>query len=50
MPCFLPSPRDSDLTFVRLKHQRFLKALNTTVQPGLRITALVYQLMTDKFP
>lgn len=41
MPQFLFIPRDSDLVFVRLKHQYFLKAPCTNVQPGLRTTTLV---------
>lgn len=36
MPQFFIIPRDSDLAFVRLKHQYFVKALHANMQPGLR--------------
>lgn len=45
---FLFIPTDSDFIFVRLKHQYCLKAPHAKAQPGLRITTLVKQLMTDK--
>lgn len=48
-PQFFIIPRDSDLAFVRLKHQYCVKAPHANVQPGLRTTTLVYQLLADKF-
>lgn len=51
MPQFFIISRDSDLAFVRLKHQYFVnKAPHANMQPGLRTTTLVYhQLLADKF-